>query len=126
MSLIITLAVEDLDRSEYFYRNILQLPVERYTTPSTIIIRQGDATILLRDLREVTAEHPIALQHLHRQPLGVGISIELQIDNLAQILHCIAREQINYVYEIEDQEHRVHEIWLYDPDNYLIMLTQHL
>lgn len=128
MSLTLTLAVTDIDRSEYFYRNILQLALERFTPQGSsnpvLLLRQGDATILLRETQVLEAHHPAAFQHLERQPRGVGISLDFEIDDLALVQRVIARQQLSCLYELEDREHGFHELWLYDPDHYLIILTQ--
>ncbi|OQY16290.1 MAG: hypothetical protein B6I36_10480 [Desulfobacteraceae bacterium 4572_35.1] len=128
MSLIITLAIDNIDRSNYFYRDILQLPIQRHilqeNNQEVLAITQGDSLILLREASEVEAEHPAALQHLQRQSRGVGVSFDFQVDNLEQIHHTIERQRLTLLYELDDQEHGIHELWLHDPDNYLIILTQ--
>ncbi|MEA3464566.1 MAG: VOC family protein [Thermodesulfobacteriota bacterium] len=128
MSLIITLAVTDIDRSEYFYRDILQLPVKRFTAQGSsnpaLLISHGDTSILLREAQVLEAHHPAAFQHLERQSRGVGVSFDFQIDNLALVQRVIERQQLSCLYELEDQEHGFRELWLYDPDHYLIILTQ--
>ena len=128
MSLIITLAIDNIDRSEYFYRDILQLPLERFTPANSLqpllLIPQGDATILLRAAEELEAQHPAALQHLQRDARGVGMTLDFQIDNLDLVQRSIERQQLPTLHELEDQEHSIRELWLYDPDHYLIILTQ--
>lgn len=128
MGLIVTLAVNDIDQSELFYRDILCLRVERFTPQGGIhpvlMIHQGDATILLRQCEVLEATHPAAFQHLKRQTRGVGTSLDLQINNFKQVQRNIERHQIPCLYESEDQQHNIHELWLYDPDHYLIIVTQ--
>lgn len=128
MGLIVTLAVNDIDQSEFFYREILNLSVERFTPQSSVhpvlMIHQGDATILLRQIEVLEATHPAAFQHLRRQARGTGTSFDLHIDNFDQVQRSIERHKIAVIYESEDQQHNIHELWLYDPDNYLIILTQ--
>lgn len=128
MGLIVTLAVDDIDHSEFFYRDILCLRVERFIPPGSeqpiLMINQGDATLLLRKIEVLEATHPAAFQHLKRQTRGVGISLDLQIDNIDQVQRNIERQKIACLYESEDHQHHIHELWLYDPDNYLIILTQ--
>lgn len=128
MGLIVTLAVDDIDRSEFFYREIICLRVERFTPSGSehpiLMINQGDATILLRKTEVLEASHPAAFQHLKRQPRGIGASLDLHIDNISHVQRNIEREKIACLYESEDHQHHIHELWLYDPDNYLIILTQ--
>ena len=128
MGLIVTLAVDAIDQSEHFYRDILCLSVERFTpqgsTHPILMIRQGDATILLRQSEVLEATHPAAFQHLDRQTRGVGTSLDLQTDNFSQVQRNIERQHIPCLYESDDQQHNIKELWLYDPDNYLIIVTQ--
>lgn len=128
MSLIITLAVDDIERSTRFYRDILQLPAERHTLKENnqdiLLLKQGDSTILLRETAAVEAEHPAALQHLQRQPRGVGVSFDFQIENMDRVLHTIEQQGVSTLHEMDDREHGLRELWLYDPDHYLIILTQ--
>lgn len=128
MGLIVTLAVNDIDQSELFYRDTLCLRVERFTPKGgqhpILMIHQGDATILLRQCEVLEATHPVAFQHLRRQTRGVGTSFDIQIDNFTQVQRNIERQHLTCLYESEDQQHNIHELWLYDPDDYLIILTQ--
>lgn len=128
MSLILTLAIDDLDRSEFFYRSLLDLPVERFHPKNSdhelLLINQGDSTLLLREATLLEAQHPAAFQHLQRQSRGVGISLDFQVENLNGIRSNIEKYQLSTLYELDDRQHGIDELWLYDPDNYLIILTQ--
>ena len=128
MGLIITLAVDDIARSAHFYRDLLQLPLQYHTlqdsTEEILLIEQGDTTILLRTSSAIEAEHPAALQHLRRQSKGVGVSFDFKIDNLDLILRCLERHHINALHESDDRQHGIRELWLYDPDHYLLILTE--
>jgi catechol 2,3-dioxygenase-like lactoylglutathione lyase family enzyme len=128
MSLIVTLAVEDLDHSELFYRGVLELPVERFRPEGShhdvLMISQGDATVLLRESAVLEAQHPAAFQHLDRQNHGVGLSLDFQVGHLNIVRTNLNRQEHPCLYELEDQEHGFSELWVYDPDNYLIILTQ--
>ena len=128
MSMILTLAVDIIDASEHFYRNIIQLPVERFVAATNsspaLIIAQGDSTVILRPATTLQAQHPAAFQHFDRHCRGVGISIDFQVDDLNLCLRCLNNNNIDIIYELEDKEHGIRELWFYDPDNYLIILTQ--
>lgn len=128
MGLIITLAVDDIDRSAHFYRDLLQLPLQYHTLHESqeeiLLLEQGDTTILLRAAEAVEAEHPAALQHLQRQSKGVGISFDFKVDNLDLVLRCLERHHVATLHESDDQQHGIRELWLYDPDHYLLILTQ--
>jgi len=128
MSLIITLAVDDISRSAHFYRDLLQLPTQYHSMQDNheemLLIPQGDTTLLLRQVSAVEAEHPAALQHLQRQTRGVGISLDFKIDNLDIIIRTLEQNKVATLHELDDQQHGIRELWLYDPDHYLIILTQ--
>lgn len=128
MGLLITLAVDDIDRSAHFYRDLLQLPLQRHTLDGSqeqmLLLEQGDTTILLRTTSAVEAGHPAALQHLQRQSRGIGVSFDFKVDNLDLILRCLERHHIATLHESDDQQHGIRELWLYDPDNYLLILTE--
>lgn len=128
MQLSITLGAADLQRSENFYREILQLQPQRNQvdgrTPDFLLLRCGESCIVFRPLAELEAQHPVLLQNLVRQPLGVGVQLELSCPDLAVIRCSIERWQWPVAYELEDEEHQRSEIWLHDPDGYLIVLNE--
>lgn len=128
MSLTLTLAVSDLDRTETFYGELLGFPVERFLPapghPPVLLLGQGDATVLFREAAAIEALHPALFQNLERLPRGVGVSLELTVASLGPILKTIARRGVHTLYELEDDEFRRREIWLHDPDGYLVVLSE--
>ncbi|MBN2646092.1 MAG: VOC family protein [Desulfuromonadaceae bacterium] len=128
MSFLLTLAVENINRSEYFYRQILGLSLERLpgrdAGGDSLLLRQGDAAILLRAAEVLEARHPVAFQHLSRQNRGVGVSLDFSVADLKSIHRALERHQHTILYELEDEEHDFRELWCYDPDHYLIILSQ--
>jgi hypothetical protein len=75
-------------------------------------------------LAELEAQHPALLQNLTRQPLGVGVQLELSCTDLTAVRHSIEYYQWPISYELEDDEHQRREIWLQDPDGYLLVLNE--
>ncbi len=128
MNLTMTLGVNDLDQTAAFYSELLHLPIERFVPAPgdqpLLILRRGDATILFRELQTLEALHPILFQNLSRHPLGIGMTLEFTVTDLAPILRAIDRQQRHLLYELEDDEFDRHEIWLHDPDGYLVVLCQ--
>jgi catechol 2,3-dioxygenase-like lactoylglutathione lyase family enzyme len=124
----LTLGVHDLDRTAAFYGDILQLPTERFVPAAghqpLLILRRGDATILFRELETLEAQHPALFQSLHRHPLGIGMTLEFTVADLRPVLRAVDRLQLHLLYELEDDEFGRHEIWLHDPDGYLVILCQ--
>ncbi|MDY0212377.1 MAG: VOC family protein [Desulfuromonadaceae bacterium] len=128
MSFILTLAVNDLARSDFFYRHILDFQVERFgvtaEAPEALIIRQNNVGIALRPASVLRQSHPAAFEHLGRSQFGAGVSLDFRVDNLKSIARNLQNHMIPTLYELEDQEHNRSEIWLYDPSGYLITLCQ--
>jgi len=128
MRLSLTLGVADLQRTDDFYRGILQLNPQRSqpdgNNPDFLLLRCGETCIVFRPLRDLEAQHPALLQNLSRQSLGVGMQLELSCPDLTAVQHCIERYQWPVAYELEDAEHRRREVWLQDPDGYLIVLNE--
>jgi catechol 2,3-dioxygenase-like lactoylglutathione lyase family enzyme len=128
MSLSLTLAVADLDRTEAFYRNLLRQPIERLTPlvghPPLLLLLLGDSALLFRQSSALSATHPALFQNLDRHPKGVGMALELIYDDLGPISRSLDRSEHHLLYELRDDEHHRRELWLHDPDGYLLMLIQ--
>ncbi|NOQ52414.1 MAG: hypothetical protein GQ578_09400 [Desulfuromonadaceae bacterium] len=128
MHLSFTLGVSDLQRTEAFYRDILQLNPRRSQAvgraPDFLLLRCRETCIVFRLLEDLEAQHPALLQNLTRQPLGVGVQLELSCRDLTVVRFRIERDQWPIAYELEDDEHQRREIWLHDPDGYLLVLNE--
>lgn len=128
MSLTLTLAVADLDRTEEFYRDWLRQPVERLDPlagqRSVLLLLFGETAVLFRQDETLAATHPALFQHLDRHPKGQGMSLELDYTDLGPISRTLDRYGYHLLYELQDDEHQRRELWLHDPDGYLLILTQ--
>ncbi len=128
MNFTLTLAVSDLERTELFYGELLELEIERFVPlpghPPVLLLGHGDATILFREVSTLEALHPALFQNLERHPRGVGVTLELTVEELGPILKRIARRQMHTLYELEDEEFQRREVWLHDPDGYLVILSE--
>jgi catechol 2,3-dioxygenase-like lactoylglutathione lyase family enzyme len=127
MQLSLTLAVTDLERTEDFYRELLGMKPQRLQTAGFapyLLLRCGTCCIVFRPAEVLEAEHPALLQNLDRQPLGVGVQLELSCEDLAAVRRNIDRYAWPVSYELEDAEHQRSEIWLHDPDGYLLVLNE--
>ncbi len=128
MSFTLTIGVQDLERTEEFYRNILRLGIERFVPaeghPPVLLLCHGGTAILFRELATLEALHPVLFQNLQRHPLGVGTTLEFAVKELPSIARNILREDLHTLYEMEDDEFGHREIWLHDPDGYLVVLSQ--
>lgn len=128
MQLNLTLAVADLKKTEQFYREVLLLDPEliRNSKPkqSYIILTLEQMKIVFQPLREMEAQHPALLQSLNRTPLGAGVQLELSCNNLDDIYCMVKHYHWPTHYELDDQEYQRRELWLQDPDGYLLVLNE--
>jgi len=127
MELQLTLAINDLERTELFYREVVGLRLERVSPgdnfPGFLLLR-GSTSVLFRQEGDLEASHPALFQNLERHPKGVGVTIELMLPDLDPVLRAVARRQLHTLYEIEDRQHARRELWLHDPDGYLLILVE--
>lgn len=128
MSLTLTLAVADLERTERFYQEILGLTLESFEPspgyPRVLLLISGSAAILFRQQRALEASHPALFQNLDRHPKGVGMTLELELPDMAATRRAIEQREMHLLYELEDAEFNRRELWLHDPDGYLLILSQ--
>ncbi|GAB4171873.1 MAG: VOC family protein [Geothermobacteraceae bacterium] len=126
LGLVLTLAVDDLVKTAHFYREILGLKLHRIEPgrgfPALLLLRRGDAAILFRGTEHLEASHPALFEHIERHPRGVGVTIDLEVPDLERVVRAIDRHGLHLLYELDDQEHGRREIWLHDPDGYLLVL----
>ena len=128
MQLNLTLAAVDLEKTEKFYREVLLLSPQfihnSHAEKCYLLLIFGDLKIIFQRLQDVEAQHPVLLQNLTRTPLGVGVQLEVSCDNLDDIYHRVKYYHYSVAYELEDQEHQRRELWLQDPDGYLLVLNE--
>jgi catechol 2,3-dioxygenase-like lactoylglutathione lyase family enzyme len=130
MGLTLTLAVRDLDHTETFYRDILLQRIERFTPlpghHPILLLRQGDAVVVFRETAVLETLHPALFKDLDRRAVGIGVVIEFTVGKMKPILKNIDRKKIHTLYELEDEEFHRREVWLHDPDGYLVVLCEEL
>lgn len=128
MSLSLTLAAADLQKTERFYREIVLLSSEliqnSYAEDSYLILFVEKGKVVFQRLQEMEAQHPALLQNLTRVPLGVGMQLEMSCNNLDEIYRMVNYYHWPIAYELDDQEHQRRELWLHDPDGYLLVLNE--
>ena len=128
MLLNLTLAATDLEKTAIFYRKVLLLSPE-LIQPSALensFLRLffGKMRVVFQNRQEMEARHPALLQNLTRDSFGVGVQLELSYDNLDDVYRMIKYYDWPIAYELDDQEHRRRELWLHDPDGYLLVLNE--
>ncbi len=128
MQLNLTLGAVDLAKTERFYRDVLLLSPEflRHGSAATgsLLLPCGATKIVFQQVREMECRHPALLQNLTRVPLGVGVQLELSCNNLDDIYRRVRYYRWPIAYELEDREHQRRELWLQDPDGYLLVLNE--
>lgn len=128
MTFTLTLAVSDLERTADFYGELLELAIERFVPisghPPVLLLGHGEATVLFRETAALEALHPALFQNLERHPRGVGVTLEFSVRELNPLLKKFARQQLHTLYELVDDEFNRREVWLHDPDGYLVILSE--
>lgn len=128
MSMILNFGVEDLERTAAFYREMLGFELESFVPvpghPPVLMLRSGGAVVLFRELQALAALHPALFQNLDRHPRGVGVSLQLSVSDIEGVVRRLGRAKYHTLYEMEDDEHGFREIWMHDPDGYLVVLDQ--
>ncbi len=127
MMLNLTIGVTELNASEVFYRDLLGLQVTRQTAGSAgcfLLVSCGNCQLVLQPVAVMVATHPALFQSFSRQQPGSGVQFELTCPHLGEVEKRLAACQWPIVYELDDQEHQRREIWVHDPDGYLLVLNQ--
>ncbi len=132
-SLIPELIVSDFNRSLNFYRDLIGFEV-RYERPEErfAFLELGDIQLML--LADNDSQHS---QHSKtgdlEYPRGQGINFSLRIDDLSRIAELLETAGISLRIPIRDQWHRqddqLHgekQLWVMDPDGYLLRFVQSL
>jgi catechol 2,3-dioxygenase-like lactoylglutathione lyase family enzyme len=128
MDLTLTLAVRNLDLTAEFYGDILQMTIDRFVPapghPSVLLLSCGDAAVVFRETETLEATHPALFQNLDRHPKGVGVTLEFSLKSLRPLAKNIDRRGLHVLYELEDEEFGRRELWVHDPDGYLVILAE--
>lgn len=123
MELNLTLAVNDIDLARSFYEDLLGLQTEEADRTGVLIVTFANIKVVFQPLAQMEQQHPAFLQHLGRSALGAGVQLELNCPDLDSVESRLDQCGWPVVYELDDQEHGRREIWIQDPDGYLIVLN---
>lgn len=128
MHLSLTIGVADLAVTMNFYRQIPGLQPQWLTDPqgnrTALLVAAAGGSILFQSLQSMERQHPALLQHLGRERLGVGVQLELTCPDLTPVYRTAQRQHWQILFELEDCQHRRRELWLQDPDGYLLVLNE--
>ncbi len=122
MKMSLTLGVGDMAQTRIFYRDILGLYLENAGRDGSFVIRFGKLEVVFQALARMEQQHPALLQNLSRSPLGLGIRLELHCSDLDAVERSLTRAQWPIRYEFDDRQHLRRELWVQDPDGYLLVL----
>lgn len=124
MQLSLTLGATNLDLTLEFYRRIPGLKplwlTDSRGSRIALLIRVNEFRILFQSIQTMEQQHPALLQHLSRTTLGAGVVLEFECPDLDAVYLTARRHSRPILYELDDQEHQRREIWLQDPNEYLL------
>ncbi|WP_046396187.1 bleomycin resistance protein [Photorhabdus hindustanensis] len=121
------LTVTDFSLSLDFYQRILgfQLLIRR-DNPDFAYLALGEAQLML----EVLHDDGWNTASLH-YPLGRGVNFQIEVDDLAPLLHNLKANNIKLYREVKDNHYRIDEViacqrefLVQDPDGYLLRFSQ--
>ncbi len=128
MQLSLTLGTTDLEMTYDFYRQIPGLSVSwlsRSTDAGTsLMLCANNFKIVFLPLNTLEQQHPVLFQHLSRTSLGAGMTLEFECPELDPIYLAARRNNWPILYELDDREHLRRELWLQDPNGYLIAMNE--
>ena len=128
MKVSLQLAVADLAATEAFYGGILELPVQRVLTsvgaPELLALQLDGGELLFVEEEAVVRNHPILEERLTSFPKGVGMTLNLAVQGLESIYDAILEEELEVLYPLEVKPYGMKELWVFDPDGYLVVLTE--
>ncbi len=127
MRLNLTLGAHDLEQTLLFYREILNLRPVRHqegTGLEFVLVDFANLRVVFVPLEQLQQQHPVLLQNFDRHHLGTGVQLEMNCPDLDPVMQALGRYDWPVAYELEDDEHRRRELWVNDPDGYLIVLNE--
>lgn len=126
----IQVTVADVGTTEAFYAGILDLPAERPPLPAgapeMLVLEMGGARILFIEEEAVVASHPVLQDSFESFPKGVGITFHFLVTDIEDIAESLADEGLEMLYPLSEQPYGGKELWVYDPDGYLVVLEEDL
>ncbi len=128
MQLNMTFAAIDLDTTYDFYRQLPGLSIQRLmdsrNTLTALLICSDNLRLVFQSLRGLEQQHPVLFQHLSRTLLGAGVILELECSELDDVYRAARYHNWPILYELDDHEHQRRELWLQDPNGYLLAVNE--
>ena len=127
-AIAIQLCVSDLGTTEAFYAGILDLPLQRPVTtlgaPEHLLLETEECQIIFVEDAAVAQLHPILQARLEGFPRGVGMTIHVAVEGIADIYQELLEEDLEILYPLERKPYGTYELWCFDPDGYLVVLEE--
>ena len=122
------LSVVDLERSKYFYVEILGFCLEYERAEDRLAcVSLGEAQLLLEEINGHWATGELAY------PFGRGVNFQIAAPDVAKLGQALKsngiplfREVYEAAYRENDTVHRMRELLVQDPDGYLLRFAQAL
>lgn len=128
MQLSMTFAAIDLDTTYDFYRQLPGLSIQRLTDSrdkvTALLICSDNLRLVFQSLPSLEQQHPALFQHLSRTLLGTGVVLELECNELDDVYRAARYHNWPILYELDDREHQRRELWLQDPNGYLLAVNE--
>jgi len=128
MQLNLTLGATDLDMTHDFYHQLPDLKVKRLTDSrgavTALMVVTFNLHLVFQPLHSLERQHPALLQHLSRTALGAGVILEFECTDLDAVYRAARCNDWPILYELEDREHQRRELWLQDPNGYILALNE--
>lgn len=130
MELSLTIGTGNLEQSMNFYRQIPGLNPDwinsSFGEKTAMVIHTQTLKVVFIPLEVMERQHPALLQHLSRERLGAGIQLEFTCPDLSDLYRIATKQQWPILFELDDREHQRRELWLQDPDGYLLIFNSEI
>ena len=121
--------VKDLERTYQFYRNVLGFYIEKVAEDGgfDFLVLKGDGyEIMFEESAVVSKLHPKLSDKWDVGVRGSGVALNFVVNNLYEIYGRIRAHNTPLLYDIVEKHYGMREVWIYDPDDYLIVLSESL
>ncbi len=118
--------VRDLNKTFDFYSNVLGFEIEKVSTEDEfdfLIMQQSDHEIMFEQESVVKKLHP-KISDGWKGKKGSGVVLNFIVDNIYEIYGRVKAHNVKVLYDIADKHYGMREVWIYDPDDYLIVISE--
>ena len=124
----VQLAVDDLNTTEAFYVGLLEIPARRSLwvpgAPELLTLYSDGWEFIFVEAEAVARNHPVLEERFELYPKGVGMTLHFSVTDLDGIYAAILEEDLDILYPLEVKPYGTKELWVFDPDGYLVVLEE--